>query len=166
MKRLGLRYYGQNIVLMMRVQLCSNTNNDHRLFGRDSNRLRTCLENGLFWKVNNGERVSFWSDRWLEDKLLRSLHDNQAGVMDDNALVREFWLDGQGWDWVRAGDGLSHSSLMRLTSALLLMQDPNVDEVSRRAAKGEEFSVQSTYNLHKGSSMLEVCQRLGLNLGL
>lgn len=63
-------------------------------------------------------------------------------------LARDFWIDGRGWDWMRVGDKLSHTILMRLASTVLKTIDLDTNKVGWLLSDEGVFSVGSTYNLN------------------
>lgn len=62
------------------------------------------LKATLKQRINNGERVGFWVDSWLNNEAL--IQQCIQPVQEEDILkpVREYWEEGRGWKW----DLISH----------------------------------------------------------
>lgn len=69
----------------------------------------------------SGKRVRFWLDHWLDDHPLIQLQDQVDQNLENEALVRDYWLEGRVWDWQIFGDKLSHTNMVKLTFTSLNM---------------------------------------------
>lgn len=89
----------------------------------------TLLTKGTRWRVQDGRRVRFWEDNWLNDRPLSEGNELTLQATEVGAAVRDYWVEGRGWNWEVVGDKLSHSNLMKLASHTLRNGDLARDQM-------------------------------------
>lgn len=97
---------------------------------------------GVRWRLENGRKINFWMDpRAYEKPLL----EHARGTVPNDILVREFWLIGWGWDWLRFNFLLPASAPVTLTG-FMVSEDENKEHGRMWGNEAiEEFTVSKAY---------------------
>ncbi|KAF7831789.1 putative ribonuclease H protein At1g65750 family [Senna tora] len=105
------------------------------------------VEAGLQWRVSNGDKVRFWSDKWVPncDKLC-SKALGPLNAEDLNASVSEFISATGGWDWSRFEFLLPGDVCARIAAVAPPHADGGEDIPIWKHSRDGNFTVKSCYN--------------------
>lgn len=104
-----------------------------------------CLGHG--WVVGDGQRINFWTDKWLMGEALidKTVVDVLEGIL--NAKAGDMWIDGVGWDLQNIVPYVSEDTRLEL-AAVVVDKVPSVkDRLSWTEMADGSFTVSSAYRL-------------------
>lgn len=104
------------------------------------------LRRGLKWQIGDGMKARFWADTWLEQTPLQSIIQHQLSDEQMNMKVRDYWVEGVGWQWSNLQESLTASTLMNLASKTLAGVEENED-IFRWLDRGLNFKVSEAFKI-------------------
>ncbi|KAF7830019.1 reverse transcriptase [Senna tora] len=109
------------------------------------------IENGIQWRIGNGNRIKFWSDGWIPkcDKLC-NLALGPIPEIELTASVSSFTTPSGGWDWQRFDYMLPDNVCLRIASIVPPSSSMGEDTPIWRHSRDGKFSVESCYNAVNG----------------
>ncbi|KAK4279042.1 hypothetical protein QN277_016805 [Acacia crassicarpa] len=97
---------------------CIVKNADSKMW-KSINRLWPKLITNIGWEVGNGEKVSFWKDKWIEGGIrLADMCPVGLTENDDLITVKEMVGADGGWNLARIGGKLNEEGKMLLMATL------------------------------------------------
>jgi ribonuclease HI len=113
---------------------------------------RDLLENGIIWRVGNGQTIKIWGDRWIPIPSTFRIQ-SPPRVLSPNSNVKElFENDRKGWDRDKLESIFSSEEIAVITSIPISLTDQPDTQIWRCTNSGI-FSVKSAYHLAKELEM-------------
>lgn len=101
---------------------------------------------GAKWMVSNGERANFWTDVWCRDRPLLEEVVMVPGV-HASGRVREFWIEGSGWDWGLLSTVLPMDVLTGIAGFALVSELDVSDGLAWKFESDGVYSTSSAFKL-------------------
>lgn len=105
---------------------------------------------GVFWSVENGSRVKFWTDSWLGEAPLISVACSTISLQEQNYTVDFYWHEG-GWDFVTLANKLPHDVLLMLHAMVLRDDGDAMDKIVWRDSLLGQMTVKGAYRRLRSS---------------
>lgn len=133
------KYHKTSSLLQAKPQSGQSWGFNSLLRGRDA------MRKGMFWKVNNGQNINFWSDHWVTDQpLLNQVSPNPQDI-DVSLTVADFILQ-QAWDIPKLQGILPHQ-IVSLIASLPLPTNPHIpDQFIWPHSKSGQVTVNTLYS--------------------
>ncbi|XP_060202495.1 uncharacterized protein LOC132630930 [Lycium barbarum] len=107
------------------------------------NKIKTQLEENIFWQVGQGQ-ISFWFDNWTrEGALYRLLPDD---VKPNNSMLNEVYVNGR-WQWNKAGLRVPWEVKLAIQHITINFTPSKKDYAIRAPNTKGTFTISSTWNL-------------------
>jgi hypothetical protein len=109
---------------------------------------RKVLEDGLLWRVGNGESIKIWSDKWLSSSFSHKVHTPIRGL-DGNARVSDIIDSGTGWWNISLIRSIFDPGEADLICGIPLSPLRNLDKLIWQGTSHGFFIVKSAYHAEK-----------------
>jgi ribonuclease HI len=107
---------------------------------------RSLLQEGLQWKVGNGENIRIWGDRWLPNTQTHTIQ-SLVCVLDGEAKVYALFNHAVNWWNVPLVESIFPKDVAALICGMVVSPRSQVDKVIWAGTKNGCFSVKSAYHL-------------------
>lgn len=101
----------------------------------------TWLREGIRWKVINGRKACFWTDKWLEEMRLKEHSLREVEGEELERIVGEYWLEGQGWNWGQLSSSLTTTALLQFAWISVNPHDIEDDQFGWLDPRNVVFSI-------------------------
>ncbi|KAF7843708.1 putative ribonuclease H protein At1g65750 family [Senna tora] len=114
------------------------------------------VEDGMCWRLGNGQRIRFWMDKWVPG--CKPLAEYKLGPLareDEEVKVSRFLTGSGAWDWEAFEHLIPHDICLKIHSIPPPVRNDSEDTPVWSLNKNGQFSTKSAYRLITGDHALE-----------
>ncbi|WCJ39636.1 RNA binding RNA-directed DNA polymerase [Euphorbia peplus] len=100
------------------------------------------IKNGVGRVVYNVDSTFFWKDKWCGNKVLLDRCTHSVPTNWVNLLVRDFWIQGNGWNWPLISNYLSTGDVCELASVVLFFDENRSDSWNWPGSKSGIYTIK------------------------
>lgn len=110
------------------------------------------LDEGVRYKIHNGQGASFWKDIWLGEEALLTWVPNNLSEDMTEGRVSDYWIQGEGWRWSAIGEKIPAEIRHKLKATTINQEDDEGDVIFWAHSESGNFSISSAYNRINGNA--------------
>lgn len=81
--------------------------------------LRDVIYKGQSWMVGDGQKINFWTDRWLLERPMVEMSIGELSEGYENLKARDLWTYCIGWDMTIIGPYVTEERKLELAAIVL-----------------------------------------------